>query len=60
MGDHRTLAKLGAYPVAHLLDKYFPPVSWIDGAAGDRNLVCRASRSRNGVAVPRPSPLPVR
>jgi glycine dehydrogenase len=30
-----------AYPVASLrLDKYFPPVSRIDGAYGDRNLVC--------------------
>jgi glycine cleavage system P protein (glycine dehydrogenase) len=33
--------QLGAYPVAALrADKYFPPVSRIDGAAGDRNLVC--------------------
>ena len=32
---------LGAYPVAGLrADKYFSPVSRIDGAAGDRNLVC--------------------
>jgi glycine dehydrogenase len=32
---------LGAYPVASLRSaKYFPPVSRIDGAAGDRNLVC--------------------
>ncbi|WP_300342719.1 aminomethyl-transferring glycine dehydrogenase [Nesterenkonia sp.] len=31
----------GAFPVAGLLqDKYFPPVSRIDGAHGDRNLVC--------------------
>ncbi len=30
-----------AYPVAGLrTDKYWPPVSRIDGAAGDRNLVC--------------------
>jgi glycine dehydrogenase len=30
-----------AYPVAALRDdKYFPPVSRIDGAHGDRNLVC--------------------
>ena len=30
-----------AYPVASLRrDKYWPPVSRIDGAAGDRNLVC--------------------
>jgi glycine dehydrogenase len=33
--------ELGAYPLARLrADKYFPPVSRIDGAAGDRNLVC--------------------
>ncbi|MCT1607287.1 aminomethyl-transferring glycine dehydrogenase [Nesterenkonia massiliensis] len=31
----------GAFPVQGLLqDKYFPPVSRIDGAHGDRNLVC--------------------
>ncbi|MBT1001606.1 aminomethyl-transferring glycine dehydrogenase [Paenarthrobacter sp. DKR-5] len=31
----------GAFPVASLRsDKYFPPVGRIDGAAGDRNLVC--------------------
>ncbi|EXF26264.1 glycine dehydrogenase [Nesterenkonia sp. AN1] len=30
-----------AFPVRNLLqDKYFPPVSRIDGAHGDRNLVC--------------------
>jgi glycine dehydrogenase len=30
-----------AYPAAHLrLDKYFPPVSRIDSAYGDRHLVC--------------------
>ncbi len=33
--------ELGAYPVASLrAAKYFPPVSRIDAAAGDRNLVC--------------------
>jgi glycine dehydrogenase len=33
--------EIGAYPVASLrATKYFPPVSRIDGAAGDRNLVC--------------------
>jgi glycine dehydrogenase len=33
--------ELGAYPVPALrAAKYFPPVSRIDGAAGDRNLVC--------------------
>jgi glycine dehydrogenase len=31
----------GAFPLPNLKDdKYFPPVSRIDGAAGDRNLVC--------------------
>ena len=31
----------GAYPVVSLRqDKYFPPVSRIDGAYGDRHLVC--------------------
>ncbi|MDS2173073.1 aminomethyl-transferring glycine dehydrogenase [Nesterenkonia sp. CL21] len=31
----------GAFPVPGVLqDKYFPPVSRIDGAHGDRNLVC--------------------
>ena len=30
-----------AFPVHHLKqDKYFPPVGRVDGAAGDRNLVC--------------------
>ena len=34
-------AVVGAYPLASLrIDKYFPPVSRIDGAYGDRNLVC--------------------
>ena len=33
--------ELAAYPVPSLRhDKYLPPVSRIDGAAGDRNLVC--------------------
>ena len=33
--------ELGAYPVATLrAAKYFPPVSRIDSAAGDRNLMC--------------------
>jgi glycine dehydrogenase len=33
--------ELGAYPVAALRDnKYFPPVSRIDSAFGDRNLIC--------------------
>jgi glycine dehydrogenase len=33
--------ELGAYPVATLRPaKYFPPVSRVDNAAGDRNLLC--------------------
>ncbi len=33
--------ELGAYPVPALrADKYFPPVSRIDAAFGDRNLIC--------------------
>jgi glycine dehydrogenase len=33
--------ELGAYPVASLrAAKYFPPVSRIDAAGGDRNLIC--------------------
>ncbi|MGA1747832.1 MAG: aminomethyl-transferring glycine dehydrogenase [Ilumatobacteraceae bacterium] len=32
---------LGAFPVSgDVTDKYFPPVSRIDAAAGDRNLIC--------------------
>ena len=39
--DRPYARELGAYPLARLrADKYFPPVSRIDGAAGDRNLVC--------------------
>jgi glycine dehydrogenase len=34
-------AAVAAFPLPHLrLDKYFPPVSRIDGAYGDRHLVC--------------------
>ncbi len=33
--------ELGAFPLPSLrISKYFPPVSRIDGAYGDRNLVC--------------------
>jgi glycine dehydrogenase len=33
--------RLGAYPLASLrASKYFPPVSRIDAASGDRNLIC--------------------
>jgi glycine dehydrogenase len=39
--DRAYSREIGAYPIADLvLDKYFPPVSRIDAAAGDRNLVC--------------------
>jgi glycine dehydrogenase len=43
LGDwHRSYApELGAYPVHdRRVDKYFPPVSRIDGAYGDRHLMC--------------------
>ncbi len=40
-GSRPYARELGAYPVASLrAAKYFPPVSRIDGAGGDRNLVC--------------------
>ena len=39
--DRRYSREQGAFPVPALRqDKYFPPVGRIDGAAGDRNLVC--------------------
>jgi glycine dehydrogenase len=39
--DHPYPRSLAAWPVANLrLAKYWPPVSRIDGAFGDRNLVC--------------------
>ena len=39
--DRAYAAADAAYPLPHLrLDKYFPPVSRIDGAYGDRHLVC--------------------
>ena len=39
--DRPYTRELGAFPVAGLrATKYFPPVSRIDGAHGDRNLVC--------------------
>jgi len=38
---HAYPRELAAYPVASLRrDKYFPPVSRIDGAYGDRNVMC--------------------
>ncbi|MFI7493445.1 aminomethyl-transferring glycine dehydrogenase [Kocuria sp. M4R2S49] len=39
--DRRYSREQGAFPVPELRqDKYFPPVGRIDGAAGDRNLIC--------------------
>ena len=47
IGDwsHPYPARLGAFPVSSLrMDKYWPPVRRIDGAYGDRNLVCSCPR----------------
>ena len=42
---HAYPARMAAYPVPGLLDtKYWPPVRRIDGAYGDRNLVCSCPR----------------
>jgi len=42
---HSYPARTAAYPVPGLLDtKYWPPVRRIDGAYGDRNLVCSCPR----------------
>lgn len=39
--DRPYTVERGAFPVPRLrVDKYFPPVGRIDGAAGDRNLIC--------------------
>ena len=39
--DRPYARELGAYPLGSLrASKYFPPVSRIDAAYGDRNLVC--------------------
>jgi glycine dehydrogenase len=43
--DHVYPARLGAFPLESLrMDKYWPPVRRIDGAYGDRNLVCSCPR----------------
>jgi glycine dehydrogenase len=43
--DHPYPARLAAFPVESLRqDKYWPPVRRIDGAFGDRNLVCACPR----------------
>ena len=45
--------ELGAYPLPGLRQqKYFAPVARIDGATGDRNLICALSRSRCTPARP--------
>jgi glycine dehydrogenase len=47
IGDwtHAYPARLGAFPLESLrMDKYWPPVRRIDGAYGDRNLVCSCPR----------------
>jgi glycine dehydrogenase len=41
--DHAYPARLAAFPVP-MTDKYWPPVRRIDGAYGDRNLVCSCPR----------------
>jgi glycine dehydrogenase len=39
--DRKYSREQAAFPLNSLrVDKYFPPVGRIDGAAGDRNLVC--------------------
>jgi glycine dehydrogenase len=38
--EHPYDRALGAYPSGRTADKYWPPVRRIDGAFGDRNLVC--------------------
>ena len=43
--DHAYPARVAAFPVETLRqDKYWPPVRRIDGAFGDRNLVCSCPR----------------
>ena len=51
--DHPYPARLAAYPVESLRrDKYWPPVRRIDGAFGDRNLVCSCPRPEDLAAIP--------
>lgn len=38
--DHPYTREEAAYPGGTTTDKYWPPVSRIDAASGDRNLVC--------------------
>jgi glycine dehydrogenase len=50
--DHPYPARLAAFPIESLrTDKYWPPVRRIDGAFGDRNLVCSCPRPEE-LAVP--------
>ena len=50
---HPYPARLAAYPVESLRrDKYWAPVRRIDGAFGDRNLVCSCPRPEDLAALP--------
>lgn len=50
--------ELAAYPVASLrAGKYWPPVRRIDGARGDRNLVCSCPPIESYVSAPQAAPL---
>lgn len=50
--------ELAAYPVASLrAGKYWPPVRRIDGARGDRNLVCSCPPIESYVSAPHATPL---
>ena len=45
--------QLGAYPIAALrASKYFPPVSRIDAAYGDRHLICTCEPLEAFAAAP--------
>jgi glycine dehydrogenase len=50
--EHAYPARLAAFPVDSLRqDKYWPPVRRIDGAFGDRNLVCSCPRPEELAAL---------
>jgi glycine dehydrogenase len=50
--DHAYPARLAAFPVEGLRqDKYWPPVRRIDGAYGDRHLVCSCPRPEELAAL---------
>lgn len=38
--DHAHTREEAASPLGTVPDKYWPPVQRVDGAAGDRNLIC--------------------